>query len=81
MDWAVVLAQRRPLVGGVGVSEPSGRADRASAVPIANSPAPLRTRRMATAGDTILEKQKNKVNGQEADFKGVRARATAVPRN
>jgi hypothetical protein len=36
---------------------------------------------MATAGDTILEKQKNKVNGQEADFKGVRARATAVPRN
>jgi hypothetical protein len=33
---------------------------------------------MATAAELILEEQRNKVNGQEADFNGVRARATAV---
>jgi hypothetical protein len=33
---------------------------------------------MATAAEMILEEQRNKVNGQEADFNGVRGRATAV---
>jgi hypothetical protein len=33
---------------------------------------------MATAAELILEEQRNKVAGQEAEFNGVRSRATAV---
>jgi hypothetical protein len=42
-------------------------------------PTPLGTiANMTTAAELILEEQRNKVAGQEAEFNGVRSRATAV---